>query len=1133
MSKILGLDLGSGSIGWAILKKSGKEDKSIVDAGVRIVPLNADESKEFQAGQAISTNAARRDKRSARRNNQRFKLRRDRLVGILKENHFFDKISDVQFYEQHKIWDLRSKAVSNKIKLNELAAVFLHINGKRGYQSNRKTDGGELTAYLEAISDRDQELVDKNLTIGELINEKLKENNYAYTGEVYTRQAYKTEFDKIWEQQQKHYPFLTDNLKKQIADYTIFYQRTLKSQKGRVSKCVFENQRRVTPKSNPLFQEFRLLQKINNLALEDTSTKKPLEITERQKESIYLLAQQKDSLSDKQILKCCMHNTKSAALNIEKLEGNRTLFKLNKAFEEAEIDTLEILNFDWNIKGNAFDKQPYMQLWHILYATENRVDVIKKLQTTFGFTEMQAEIVADVKLESDYGSLSSKAIRKIVPHLNKGLNYYEAAVKAGYNPSNAKTDEEIEALILDDKIKLPENYDLRSPVVEKVIRQLVNLVNALIEEYGAFDAIHIELTRELKQSQKQRKRSDKQNRDNQKENLRIKSILKGEKAYEDKKTVTVSKNPSMQDVLKYKLWEETGGISIYTGKTISPVKVFTTNEYDVEHIIPRARLFDDSFLNKTLSERAFNEAKGKQTAFDYIATLGDKALNEFIVRVQNSKLPEPKKRKLLMAAKDIPDDFIERQKKETQYISKEVKSLLHQVSKDIVVTTGAITSHLRNIWGLEEVMKQINWDKFPEDEKRIITRKNGDKIYKIKNWSKRLDHRHHAIDAIVIACTTKSYIQRMNTLNAQFEQDDAFKARYKPAMPWQNFRHDVKQCLEEILISRKKKNKVLTQTKRKVKINGKLKTVQNTLTPRGALHKETVFKKIKVPAAKKLELSKVKTENEFNLIQHPVIKALVLERYSQFNGVKEFKKDLKKNPILYKEHELSEVSVFEETYAVRKPLSQITKPDKIVDPIIRQAWIERLKKYGNKDKAVNSLTQDPFTPKNNAHSIKRVLIAEPVKDLVALHEDENGNPIDFVATGNNHHISVFEDEKGKGHFIITSFYEAVERAIQNKQVYVTEHPEGYTFIMTLEANDYFVFKEPEEELSSFSKKEISQRLFRVQKISMSGNSPNLMFRNHLESTLNSENEFSFKNIRSYGKLKGEKIRINNLGMVKA
>ncbi len=670
MKKILGLDLGTNSIGWAVVNEAENADEksSIVKLGVRTISYDnfvststGKESKEpvkdFCGGKGISCNAGRTSKRSMRRNLQRYKLRRECLMKILKENGF---ISDETILSENgnkttfETYRLRAKAATEEISLQKLARVLLMINKKRGYKSSRKaksTDKGQLidgmeiakrlyeenltpgqlslmlledgkkhlpdfyrsdlqsefdrvwdfqkqfydfltdelkeelkgknekatwaicapskdakdngkfvwrwkvaelkwneekavkesveaerslvgekrkgtsaeqtienykwramalsekispeqlvvvfkkingqintaSSYLGNISDRSKELYFNKMTVGQYQMAQLDKNpNYSLKNKVFYRQDYLNEFEVIWETQAKFHKELTPELKKEIRDVVIFYQRPLKSQKGLISFCEFESRKievevdgkkkiktigcRVCPKSSPLFQEFKIWQILNNVIVtsEEGGKKEKRALLQEEKEKLFEELSYKDKLSKADALKILFgKNAKGYDLNYKDLEGNRTLFELFKAYfniielsgrdcesllklsskemVSAVRDVFEVLGIDTDILVfNSDDnptKQPIYNLWHLLYSFEgdnsNTGDekLIEILSAKYGLSKEYAKVLAGVVFQPDYGSLSTKAIRKILPHLKDGLEYSVACEYAGYRHS--------------------------------------------------------------------------------------------------------------------------------------------------------------------------------------------------------------------------------------------------------------------------------------------------------------------------------------------------------------------------------------------------------------------------------------------------------------------------------------------------------------------------------------------------------------------------------------------------------------------------------------------------------------------------------------------------------------------------
>lgn len=1428
MKKILGLDLGTNSIGWAVVNESEtpEEKSSIVKLGVRVNPLTVDELSNFEKGKSITTNADRTLKRSMRRNLQRYKLRRENLIEVLKGNGMIDDntiLSENGNKTTFETYRLRAKAATEEISLQEFARVLLMINKKRGYKSSRKTksteegqliDGMEIakrlyeenltpgqfslqllesgkkylpdfyrsdlqsefdqvwnvqkhyypellsaelknellgknkkqtwaicekpfhligikrdtkgfeqkvenfrwrckalneklemeqlvvvlqeingqisnaSGYLGDISDRSKALYFNKQTVGQFQMTQLDRNpNYSLKNQVFYRQDYLNEFETIWETQTKYHKELTPELKKEIRDIVIFYQRPLKSQKGLISFCEFESRQieveidgkkktktvglRVCPKSSPLFQEFKIWQILNNIQVsggiipnQQTDLFDNAEsfkygkrfLFQEEKEILFAELNFKEKLSKTEAIKLLFGNQKGIDLNYKELEGNRTQASLFKAYQtiiemsgHGEYDfskipaakaveivsevftglgfSTDILRFDAGVDGKAFEQQPMFKLWHLLYSYEGdksalgNQKLIEKLSEAYGFDKEYATVLSGVVFTDDYSSLSSKAIRKILPHLKDGLDYSVACEYAGYRHSkNALTKEEIANKVLKNKLDLLPRNSLRNPVVEKILNQMVNVVNAVIDEYGKPDEIRIELARELKKSAKER------------EEMTI-EINKATRLHEDYVKI-LQKEPfylehvSRNDIIRYKLYEElklNGYHTLYSGTYIPREKLFS-KEFDIEHIIPQAKLFDDSFSNKTIEVRQINLEKGNATAFDFIlGKFGEQGLLDYENRVEslfkNNAISKTKRDKLLMKETDIPSGFINRDLRDSQYIAKKAREILEETARFVVPTTGSITDRLREDWQLVDVMQELNWDKYNKlGLTEVIEGRDGQRIRHIKDWTKRNDHRHHAMDALTIAFTKRSYIQYLNNLNARVQKgvddyidldvveisklspkerssavygiekkelhrDSHGKLRFNPPMPLDEFRTETKRQLEGILVSIKAKNKVVTQniniTRTKAGTNRKVQ-----LTPRGQLHLETMYGSSKRYATKEEKVNSSFDAEKIMTVASLRYRKALLGRLQQYDGdaKKAFtgKNSLDKTPIwldnahTMKVPEKVKLVSFETLYTIRKEITPDLKIDKVVDAHIRQILQSRLDEFGGDTKqAFSNLNENPiWLNKDKGIAIKRVTITG-ISNAESLHDkrdkegnvvvDEKGNtlPVDFVNTGNNHHVAIYRkptlDKKGiqmkdgKGEPLyeldenIVSFYEATTRARMGIPIVDKEykHEEGWQFLFTMKQNEYFVFPRYDEEGNLvfnpldydemwYKNPEnyavISPNLYRVQKIS----SKDYFFRHHLETTvqdISSLKGITWKRCGLNGLDDLIKVRVNHIGKI--
>jgi len=1145
MKKILGLDLGVASIGWAIVNEN-ESKQELVKSGVRIIPIDSDTSTNFSKGISTSKNADRRLKRSARRNNHRYKLRKHLLTEFLKQNNLWNlpqewfvakkKEKDSEHEDELVLWlyGLRHKALDEKISLQELARIWYHLNQKRGYIDSRKATGEEEknTAYVEKIKERSKHLYDNYKTVGSYFYDKLKQNP-AYRiksgndkENIFLVDDYKLEFDLIWNKQKEYYPeFLNDKNYDEVRNRIIYYKRKLKSQKHLIGDCRFETGHKSMPISSPIAQELRLWQDVNKLVI----TNQYNEIfypTKEQKQELFAYLLENERISVKDVLKKLdfPSGREGWRINYEKqITGYVFRAKMKTIFKENNLDFSEYETFDSTSKDFANHK--FYLLWHLLYSTEEPKDLKKVLVEKWKFDESIADKLMKLALKNDFAALSSRAARKLLPHLREGMIYSDACKAAGYNHSDSITKEENEKRELTPiaKLKPIEPNTLKNPTVEKILNQLINLLKALNEEGNEFDEIRIELARDLKKNAKERQRITERNRDSEKEN----------KTIEEELLKDGFKRVSRKDKEKYKLWKEFKGVSPYEPNTrIELGQLFDKAMYEIEHIIPKSRLFDDSFNNKTIARANVNKEKDNQTAFDYMKSKGEEAFEQFMNCIKSTQLSQTKKKYLRMEGKDIPEDFINRQLNETRYITSETLKLLKDVCRNVYSTSGTVTDYLRHNWGFGDALMELNFDRVGKEEIEIIERE-GKKKQVIKDWSKRADHRHHALDAIVIACTKQSYIQQLNTLNQKHNLEKDLKEiaiKHKAPFGYET----VKNSLENILISFKPGKKVATVKVVRADKWGKEpgNIGQRTLVPRGALHEESVYgynKRQKSIDIRKLEhLEKCAVQWQKEAIQNHIAK------YN--NDLKVALKNLKKDPIKFNDEELKQVTVFINLPVKRYDL-QYTPTNKfnlkaaayIANENVKRIVEARLKEF-NDDPALafKNLNVDGGNPlyfnKEKGIVINSVRCytkdEESEKSYPALHESANGitlnekagkninnkKPIDFIIEGNNHHISIFEDENGNRYEIPCTFFQAFQRKSQGESVITKEHPSGYRFLFSIQQNEMFVFDMTKEDLQSAIDKEnyglISKHLFRVLNLA----SGQYMFLHHIETKIPSKTE---------------------------
>lgn len=523
-----------------------------------------------------------------------------------------------------------------------------------------------------------------------------------------------------------------------------------------------------------------------------------------------------------------------------------------------------------------------------------------------------------------------------------------------------KTYEDIDKYLEDFK-----QHSLRNPIVEQVIMETLRVVRDIWKKYGNFHEIHVELGREMKNDKKERERLSKIIIENENTNLRIKALLMElandgntenvrpyspmqqeiMKIYEDgvinsdieipEEISKISKlsQPTKSELIRYKLWLEQKYRSPYTGEIIPLGKLFT-HHYNIEHIIPQSKYFDDSLSNKIICESVVNAYPYKDNllGYEFISknegrivpelsstnkTVKIFTLQEYQNFIQQHYSKNQAKRKKLLL-EEIPDQMIERQLNDTRYISKEIIRILSNIvreeneteatSKNLITTTGKITNELKKDWGMNDVWNRIVTPRF----ERMNTlsnsnlfgqweNKEGKRVFQTnvpleyqKGYSKkRIDHRHHAMDALVIACATRSHINYLNNKSAKSDAKDSrfdlrkklcFKSKsdengnykWQFEKPWNTFTENVQNELEKTIVSFKQNPRVINKTVNYFQhyVNGKKVTDKqvkgDNWAIRKSLHKETIYGKvdlphIKVPKGKILTATRKTLDTSFNL----------------------------------------------------------------------------------------------------------------------------------------------------------------------------------------------------------------------------------------------------------------------------
>ena len=645
----------------------------------------------------------------------------------------------------------------------------------------------------------------------------------------------------------------------------------------------------------------------------------------------------------------------------------------------------------------------------------------------------------DKIISGEYDEAIQTRVREKAIHLDevssfKGLPLWLACYVVYDRHSEAKDVRKWEdPSDIDDYLKKFKQHSLHNPIVEQVILETLRTVRDIWKQVGHIDEIHVELGREMKKTKDERAKMTRQIQENENTNLRIKALLtefmdpefKIEnvrpyspsqqdllRIYEEgvwnsvempdeiaaiiKKfnESDIKKRPTTSEVLRYKLWLEQKYRSPYTGEMIPLGKLFTP-AYEIEHIIPQARYFDDSFSNKVICESEINKLKSNMLGYEFIdkhhgekvQLSGGKCVEIFsigsyeeFVKENYSRNPA-KKKKLLM--EDIPEQFIARQLNDSRYISKLVKSLLsnivrkedeqEEMSKNVIVCTGSVTDRLKKDWGINEVWNKIILPRFLR-----LNELTGSNRFTSVNTSgnvipamplelqkgfnkKRIDHRHHAMDAIVIACASRNIVNYLNNESAskntrisrydlqrllcdKRNTDDKGNYRWFIKKPWDTFTQDVYKALQNIVVSFKQNLRVINKTTNYYQHyeNGKKTMISqkkgDSWAIRKPMHKETVFGEVNLRNIKTVTLKEA-LKNPKVIVEKDLRKKLK-ELLAQNMNEKQIKIYFEDNKDVWQDIDLKKIKVYyfsKETkdrfFAVRKPLDSSFDEKKIKESV--------------------------------------------------------------------------------------------------------------------------------------------------------------------------------------------------------
>lgn len=788
-----------------------------------------------------------------------------------------------------------------------------------------------------------------------------------------------------------------------------------------ISFCGLYNERKDIPikvcaKSNPYYQEFRVLQWLQNLRIYEIETDREVTAefieTAQDYEALFNFLMSQKEIDNESLLKYFLlaknPQIKDKAAKSE-LKKWLTTYRWNYVYDVADNSSKK-----YPMNETGYDLQRYLQkveglpanfltfdttyqLWHLLYSVKDKVEFEKALKRFAKKKQLnETSFIESFKnfkpYPNEYGSFSEKAIKKLLPLMRFGnhwdFNRIDVSTQKRIDDLiNGVANENIRTIIREKAEKYQLNsescfqglplwlaqyvvynrhaeatdiekwtsvndleayledfkqHSLRNPIVEQVVTETLRVVRDIWQQYGGgqanfFDEIHIELGRELKKTAEERKQLSNRNQENENTNLRIKKLLaelkedasiqnvrpyslvqqellkiyeegvfsSTDEIEEDIRKIRKKADPTTPEIQRYKLWLEQKYKSPYTGEVISLTKLFT-EEYEIEHIIPQSRYYDDSLSNKVICESAVNKLKTNLLGLEFIQkhhgekvrVAGNKEVTifteeqykDFVKKHYANNLA--KQQKLLL--NEIPEKMVARQLNDTRYISKYISEILSKIvrsdekdegvnSKNVIPCTGKITTALKQDWGLNDVWNELILPRFERmnqlTQTQLFTSYN-DRLqknlptvpmeYSQGFQKKRIDHHHHAMDALVIACATRDHINYMNNQHALDKSKDKKEKQqsridlrtilcekknnnWQFKKPWGTFTQEAKEALEHIVVSFKQNLRVINkatnyyekwEVKNGILVKKKVKQEGTNWAIRKPLHKETISGKI-------------------------------------------------------------------------------------------------------------------------------------------------------------------------------------------------------------------------------------------------------------------------------------------------
>ena len=755
---VLGLDIGIASVGWAMVEIDEEENPiRLIDLGVRVF----ERAEVPKTGDSLA--AVRRLARSVRRLTRRRAHRLLRARRLLKREGV---LQAADFDENGLIkslpntpWQLRTAALDRKLTPLEWSAVLLHLIKHRGYLSQRKNEGEtadkELGALLKGVADNAHALQTSNFrTPAELALNKFEKesghirnqrDDYSHT---FSRKDLQAELNLLFEKQKEFgNPHVSDGLKEGIETLLMTQRDSIPDESAILrmqGKCTFEKNKSRAAKHSWSAERFIWLSKLANLRITDEfGTRK---LTEIERQILIDLPYKLKTVNYQQVRNALTTLSPNALFNIRYHQKDKK--GEIKSSDKIEKDTKFMEMKFWHKIKETLEGNGRKTEWQSLSSNHNLLDEIGTVFTICKNDERRKALLSG-KIKEDQDildilcnhvdftctvNLSLEALKNILPFMEQGDDY-DTAWRKVYPPQSTKKESVLPPIPAD---------EIRNPVVLRALSQARKVINAVVRRYGSPARIHIETAREVGKSFKDRKEIEKRQEENRKD--REESATEFREYFPN-----FIGEPKSKDILKLRLYKQQHGKCLYSGKEINLGRLNEIGYVEIDHALPFSRTWDDSFNNKVLVLGSENQNKGDRTPYEYLnGKDNSREWQEFKARVETSRFPHSKKQRILLQKFD-EKEFKNRNLSDTRYINRFlcqfVADHMQLTGKDknrVFASNGQITNLLRGFWGLRKARAE--------------------------------NDRHHALDAVVVACSTVAMQQKI-TRFVRYKEMNAFDGK--------------------------------------------------------------------------------------------------------------------------------------------------------------------------------------------------------------------------------------------------------------------------------------------------------------------------------------------------------------------